>query len=486
MRRTIFISAYQGFASRYLLKGGLIDALLETPNLRIIVLVRDTDLERVEQDIGGDRVLVRRLAYKEIRDRHSKSVVGPRLSQIRLCVLDPRGHDGSAKFWLAEFLKSYRRLGPLHKFSQIYIITITWLLRQNPYLRKGLRWFESKLLNTRLHDQLFNEFKPCLVVVPSLGYFEVDSYLIREARNRGIPSIGIVVNWDHTTSKGTSSTLPDRALVWGKKMQDEVEIHHDMPHDAIEITGPAHYDHYFKPGTYVSRESFCSQRGLDPEKKIILYAAMSPRPYPYNPEIIELLAETCHDGGLNQSTQLFVRLHPNYHQLKFDKPEQWKTEYEKMQDLKARFKNLAIESPQVDAANKETFDLSGDDARTLANTLFHADLVVCFFSTLNLEAAIVDRPIVNCCIYDLRGGKLGKNSRVLEVSHLQNLIKSKSSQIIFNAQALRESIRAELEDPSKRRAARKAFVTAEISLTDGCAVERAAKAILRDANVSTI
>ena len=117
----------------------------------------------------------------------------------------------------------------------------------------------------------------------------------------------------------------------------------------------------------------------------------------------------------------------------------------------------------MDAANKETFDLSGDDARTLANTLFHADLVVCFFSTLNLEAAIVDRPIVNCCIYDLRGGKLGKNSRVLEVSHLQNLIKSKSSQIIFNAQALRDSIRAELEDPSTRRAARKAFVTAEIS-----------------------
>jgi hypothetical protein len=479
---TVFISAYQGFASRYLLRSGVLENLLERADLRIVVLVRTADVERVRRDICSERVIVEAFAYEDMRAAHARTKIGPRLSQIRQCVLDPRGDAASAHFWQDDFLKRYTAISPLHRISQVYLRGATALLRRYPLLRKLLRRFEARFLRCTLNAALFDKYRPSLVVVPGLGYFEVDSYMIREARAHGASTLGVVVNWDHTTSKGTSATTPDRGVVWGEKMREEAMIHHDMDAATVTIAGPAHYDHYFREETFISRKAFCAQHGLDPARKIILYAAMSPRPYPYNPEVVEHLAKIAAEFGDRVPSQVFVRLHPNYHQLRHERAAQWTEESRRFDAIAQQYGNVIVEAPEAQASNKETFDLSGDDAAVLANTLRHADVVVCFFSTLNLEAAIVDRPIINCCIYDWRGGGLGLGSRVLELSHLQSMIRSDCSAVVFSADELRAEIQTALADPDQRRNQRKAFINSEIGMGDGHASRRTADAILNAAN----
>lgn len=483
-KKTIFIAAYQGFASRYLLQGSMLKHLLLSPEIHLVVLVRKADCDRVRQIIGSDRILIRPVEYEEIKSRHAQTLLGPRLSQIRQCVLDLRGNPASGYFWQDDFLRKYAKLSPLHKISQLYFITCTALLRRFRWLRRFLRSLEAKVLYQPIHGDLFEEFNPCLLVLPSLGYFEVDCYLVREARKRNVPTCGIVVNWDHTVSKGTSGAIPDQALVWGEKMREEVILHHDMRPDAIQITGPAHYDHYFDKKTYRPREEFCRQHNLDPARPIVLYAGMSPRPYPYNPDVIETLAKICADDRIGVQPQIFVRLHPNYHQLKFERPDQWQKESKRFRELKAKYSNLVIEEPEIKTASTDTFDLTEEDKQVLANTLFHASVVVCFFSTLNLEAAMIDKPVINCCIYGYRGGESGEESRVLEFSHLQNMIHSGSSSVAFTADDLREKIVIHLQNPAYKKRERQEFVQCEIGNSDGKASERVATAILKAALIS--
>jgi hypothetical protein len=474
--RTIIVAAYFGFAIRYFLRTGLVKRLFALdPTLRLVFLVLPEDEYRLCKEFGSDRLVFRVVDAMQIRRQIARRGYGY-LSQVRQCVLDTNLHHASADYWLSNFLYRYVKLGPLHWISQYLFRMLVWLMRRSRLLRRVERRLEAMLVRTDVLRPLIREFSPMLLITPSAGFFPVDVQLLREARRLGLPSMGIVTNWDHTTSKGTSGATPDSTLAWGEVMREELEIHHDLPRDRVEIVGPLHYDHYFDGSGLVDRSTFCQARSLDPERKILLYAAMSPRPYPWNPEVVEMLAKGCATGRYGVGAQLLVRLHPSHLQGRTGWPDQWQREEAAYSDIASRYPHVVIESP-FGQGSKGSFDLETADAMTLANSLYHADVVICYFSTLNLEAAILDTPVINCNIFKMQRGDVADQHSVFSLSHLQPLLKFACSSIANTESELHEAVSMYLRDPALNGPERRRLWQHLLGHRGG-AVNRAAQYIL--------
>jgi hypothetical protein len=402
-----------------------------------------------------------------------------RLAQIRLLVLDHEAPHETANIWYRKFFRRYAGRSALHRLSQAYLRGAVFALRRSRLLRRAMRRLEA--IDTKgaaFHDALFEELPPDVVVVPSLGYFLADAYLIREARRRAVRTVGVMTNWDHTTSKGTSAATPDVGIVWGERSAEEARVHHDMAAEPVEIVGPAHYDHYYRPETFLDRGEFLRSLKLDPGRKTVLLAAMSPRPYPWNAPVLEILAKAAAEGTLGAPAQILFRLHPNHLALRNENAERWRAEMGAIDDIVAHYGTVVVQSPLWSDAS-DSFALEKDDAVNLANSILHSDVVVTVFSTLNLEAAILDRPLVNCAIYG-HDRELGPEDRsILTITHLRSIFDCRNSRIAVTSQELVESVAAYIADPSKDRAERQHFVHTELGPIRAGAVDRLAAAVVR-------
>lgn len=477
----VWLSAYNGFSDRYFLRTGLVDRLLSLcPDLKIVLLVRKKDVAPIASVFTDPRIHVRPLAYEEVRAHFAGTRIGARLGQIRLMVLDRRAPHATADIWTRKFFAAYAALGLLHRVAQVYLRAAVAVLRRSRMLRRGLRALEARLERASLHADIFTTIPPDLVVVPSLGYFLHDAYLIREARERGVATLGVVTNWDHTTSKGMSGALPDAGLVWGRRSEEEARVHHDMAASAIEAVGPAHYDHYFDPATFEERAVFLLAAGLAPKRQTVLFAAMSPRPYLWNPRVLDILARAAAEGRFGRPTQILFRLHPNHLALRNQDPARWKEEMSAIKEIVAQYRCVAVQEPLWSDAT-DSFSLEAEDALRLANAIAHADAVVTVFSTLNLEAAILDRPTVNCALYG-HDRSLGDDDRsVLQITHLENIFACGNSRIVETEDELVGAIADCLADPALDRDGRRRLIDAELGPWRGGGADRLAGAILRNA-----
>ncbi|MDA9994546.1 hypothetical protein N9E22_04785 [Burkholderiales bacterium] len=448
------IVASTGFSLRYMLRTELLNDLFKkVKSIHVFCIVSEDDIENLKADHFDSRISLVSVDLNQAR-RESSKMGGGVFQQLRRCVLDNRLNTGTADYWKQNFFDKYVAISGFHKLKQYILRGLIWILRRSPAARIMLRHIEEKFVSSREISTLFDRIEPDFLVTPSVGVFQLDALLIREARARSIKSLGIITNWDHCVSKGTAGATPDESLVWGESMIEQLMTHHDIPEEKITICGPMHYDPYFREDFFDGRDTFCQSISLDPRRKIIFYAAMSPRSYPWNPNVIERLIKSCESGKFGEGAQLLVRLHPNHLHGQFDWPEQWRKEEIAYASFMEQHNNVFIMSPEG-RSSKGSFDLTRGDTRVLANCLRHCDVLVCFFSTLNVEAAIFDKPVVNCNIYTRQRGNVVDKTAVTSLSHLQPLLRFESSRVVETDSEMEEAIANYVRDPSLDRVARK-------------------------------
>ena len=472
----ILIAALSGFSFRYMLRTGFLDSLKNKyPKDNFLCLI-SSDQSITKNEFSSDsRISYEFIDTAKIR-AESSSRIGGLCQIIRKCVLDHRLDSGTADYWFGIFIRDYSKLGRSYSIKGRLLWIIIWILRHSPKLRKFFRFLEGFLLHSESVEDLFQKNRVKLVITPSAGVFHTDALLIRSAKKRRIKTIGLVTNWDHTVSKGTAAITPDVVLSWGEKMSKELQIHHDVSPQNINVVGPLHYDHYFSREQYCQREAFMSDLGLNPDRETILYAAMSPRTYPWNPKVIEFLASTCERGGFNKETQLLVRLHPNHLHGLYDWTEQWEAEEAAYKKISERYTNTTIVYPKG-VGGRGTFSLDETDTTLLANCVFHSSIVVCFFSTMNLEAALLDKPTINVNMYRRERRGIADRIPVTSLSHLQTLIRHQSGKIVSGEEDLVVAIEKYLRDPKLDSNRRKAMVSDIFGEYTGQALKRAIEAV---------
>ena len=312
------------------------------------------------------------------------------------------------------------------------------------------------------YAQDFDTFKPDAVV---LGHpVDLNEWVISiQAHDRKIPVIASVLSWDNLTSKGVIADFFAGTLVWNETMRQEMFTLYPNYHpDQTHIVGVPRFQPCLAPlPADYEREPFLKRLGLDPKKKIIFFATTPSFAYPEQPEVARHVVEAIKSGEL-ADCQVLVRRHP--------RDDSQIPESEHLKFWIQSVKNVDVHNWTPDRA----------DGWILAAMLRHSAVNLNPASTITLEAAICDLPVINLA-YDGDVEKPYAKSirRYYDFSHQKPLLKFGATAMARSRPELIAQIREAIDHPEIRRKERYDLANYFCSLKVGDPAVATANAIRR-------
>jgi hypothetical protein len=318
------------------------------------------------------------------------------------------------------------------------------------------------------YADLFARERPDLVVTPTTGLYFSEGPLLARADRERVPAVAVDLSWDHFTTKTAPLRRVAALAVWNETMKRQaVQIHGYRP-EQVAVAGVPQFDLYRDRARLDSRAAFCRRIGADPARKLISLTTVPPVLYRYHARAIEALAGQLEDG-FGAPAQLLIRVHPR-DDLDLYRPFEGRPQ-------------IIVEKPfrTGRVAEGSTVDPTHDDRRHLANTLVHSDVVVNVASTIAIEAAICDTPVVNLAFDgEQERPYLDSAARYYDYTHYKPLVKLGAVRVAGSPELMLERVRAYLDDPSLDRAGRARAVETLCFRADGRSAERVAAFVLHE------
>ena len=185
--------------------------------------------------------------------------------------------------------------------------------------------------------------------------------------------------------------------------------------------------------------------GLSEDRKLIFLATKSPNSFPWNKNIIEIIASAIRENRLALPCQLLVRLHPIHFKRK-----NGNVIYGDILNgyslIEGRNDIVFFDTPTI-LSQYMHFDMPGEEMIKVASLLMHSDILVNMFSTMMLEASILDVPIVNVAFYshDTRLGE--RNLSATTYSHIKRIIETGGVRVAESEDQLIQIINRYLLNP---------------------------------------
>lgn len=318
-------------------------------------------------------------------------------------------------------------------------------------------------IHERTFDSLFDTHTPSLVFAANLTSSD-DARLLKAARARKIPTVGMPKGWDNLTLKTFIPIFPDALLVQTELMKTDAE-HLDYPSDSITVVGFPKFDVYADPTRAISREAFMRELGLDPARPLILYAGAGDQLAPHDEEILADLVQAVDIGVIPRRPQILVRPHPKY---------MYRDEVVPKRDF------WVLDRPGTRTAGSSDFEFDEKDVLHLMHSLMHADVVIHTASTLGIEAAIFDKPSITLA-YDghSKVDSAISTGRYYRYDHLERAVATGGMRLAHTFDELLDHLKTYLENPSRDRAERALMAQENAFKIDGKAGTRVAAAILK-------
>lgn len=245
-------------------------------------------------------------------------------------------------------------------------------------------YLEKLMLSYKRSDEAetrLRQLKPSVILTTGPFQFEQPA-IFAAAKKLGIPTLAYIPSWDNVTTKNRMVYKYDGYLVWSEQIKKEMqEVYPDSRKRPIYVVGAPQYDIFQQSKFYQTREEFCRQQKLNPKLPVIVYAIGSPNFLKEHHGAIDL-AERIARGELG-SVQMLVRPHPIHDNA----------------ELRDVFDKFAphIQLQKTPNAGRTLTERSQDEAQIIewVNTFRHADVVVNLSSTVTIDAAIFNRPVVN-------------------------------------------------------------------------------------------
>jgi len=248
------------------------------------------------------------------------------------------------------------------------------------WLRRFLwDWIIEPQVARRAHREraFLEKHKPDIVVSTHLSQ-TYGRGLVAVANQMGIPTIGNLNSWDNAW-KGIKAR-PKLLTCWSANNKDELCALASYRPDQLQVIGAPAFDAYFAPDAQWTRLQLCDRLGLEENRPILLFATLGQ----FKQQIdetnsLEVLLEAIDADAIPGNPQVMVRLHP------------WSRE--------TYFKPL-LQHPSVTVSRYEhyvpglTWTPTREEAILAGNLLKYADVVISPGSTMVVESAIFDTPVV--------------------------------------------------------------------------------------------
>ena len=449
--KTIFIPIFQGVEAKNMLRTDIYRNLVEKKDLKIVLFLNNLNkLEYYKREFNHPN-----LVYEVVEDYQPPSLnLLFSFLKYNLLSTTTMGFRRKMEF---EISKNYFKYYAKIIFNKLFARKI---------FRQIVRWLDYKLVKDDNFIQYYEKYKPDLVFLAHLfGGPEIS--LLRQAKKRNVATIGLINSWDKITSRCMVRLLPQKLIVHNNIIKKEAMDHLDMRAADIFIAGIPHYDYYItdRRNTY---QNFCREIGADPSKKIILYCLVGRNYHDYDLQTIKLLGNIADQGLALGGVQILVRFPPN------DNVEL---------DENLQSSNIVFDRPGTRFSAKRGVDWAMDfnDLRRLANTLHHCSLLVCYDSSMIIDAAVFDKPIININFESQKGESLFKNpTHLYQWTHYQHLVKSGGTRFVKDRDELIEWINIYLKNPKIDKDKRAKIVEEQCWQLDGKAGARVADFILKN------
>ena len=473
MTKRVFISADHGLAIVYFLQSDVLPTLLDA-GLEVVLLTDDGLREQISQRFGRPGLTVEGLRFQQARQYFERNdhTLQYWLHFLRWMGgsqrINTNAMDGHLRQMDYESSAKAKRLMPL-------IRGLTWGLRRSRWMRQGLVRAQMRF-TPDLYGDLLDQYQPSLVVASTPGW-RLDRYLLRQAGQRGVRTAAAIIGWDNPSSYRLPGARVDYATCWSEIQKRELVLGSDWLPERVHVGGIPTYDGYFRKEWVIPREEYFRMHGLDPQRKLISYACSFVTFSP-NFRNMETLARLVSEDALAQPSQLLIRLHPNH----FMPGSLYEQEAQRVRQMIQSMPHVHLVEPV--ALGGELGYYSGEDMPEKASMMAHSDVFTTVYSTMVVETAIHDRPIVSVCL-DTPGGwnTPGKFSLALtEIAEWpthQRFREAQAGRVAFDEGQLRAALDAYLRDPQLDGAERRKFVQDEVTYTDGSAGKRTGAALAK-------
>lgn len=455
--KTIFISIYDGDTEKNILRSDVFEYLKEAGH-KIILLIR----------------AVKRVSY--YRENFEDS-------QVRVEPLPP----ARSQF---EVIYNYidRNILPTnsvylrrwdgyldHKKLHVYLVgRILGVLGRLRIWRHFLRWFYHVIPDDYASD-IFRKHNPDLLFAPNMFSAE-DCRLLKYAKKHSIKTIATVKSWDVLTTKAFTRVIADKICVFNEYNRIEAMDLGDYKERQIIVTGFPQFDVYTKKEIYLSREAFFNKIGADPNKKLILFAVPGDWKNPYTHEVMIGINQAIEAGEIKEPVQVLARFHPKYPAT----GETLKNLNHFIMDRPGTYFDKGSEkSLDTSLAKTLAWTFTDKDIIHLANSIYHSDVTINTESTMTLDAAALDKPVV-LVGYD-GFHKLDYYRSIVrnyDREHFQYVLKTGGARLAKNSKEMAKYINLYLENSELDKGKREELRNKLIYKIDGQSSRRVAEAVL--------
>jgi len=332
-------------------------------------------------------------------------------------------------------------------------------------VRKETRYdLLDRLVSHPAAERLFDRHQPAMLVTSSPGLIFSEVPLLRTAAKRGVRTVAIDPSWDNFTNKLLPVRRVSRLIVWNELMKQQAVDLHGYDPSEIRVAGTPQWDSYFRSGGGATREAFFRTIGADPSRKLVTLTTTPRALYAHHDHVLRTLIRAMTEQRWPHAAQVLVRLHP-------------RDEMEHYREF-INVPHVIVEKPfrsTVTTGDGLAVDVTSESQQHLADTLRHSDVIVNVASTIAIEAAIFDTPVVNISFDGEVDAEWTRSARrYYRFTHYVNITRHRAVAVAESPEALIEGVARYLADPALDAEGRRRVVHEQCQFLDGRAAERVA------------
>jgi len=445
-KKKVFIPLFSGIEGKNILRGGIFDELRKTGLVEPIFFVGTharADYYRKEYP---------EVTFEVIK-RYKRTFFDRAFSRFKFFSLRSKTIDLKRQ---ANYLRTKNRVAFIGSFVLNRICG-------NRFVRSFVRALDQALVRDHVVGEYFDRHAPSAVFAADL-FEDTEISMVREARRRGVPSIGFLSTWDRLTSRWGIRLLPDHLVVFNEVLRDEAVEYAGIPKEKVYVSGAVQLDLH-RAKAPLPRDAFMEKLGLPANTKLIVYGPLGRTFDPSkqsDSEMVVRLDDAIEKGQFGQGHfKIVVRFPPNDFVDQATLP---------------KLSHVIYDTPGVRFATVrgQDWDMKPAEIDHLRDLLANAVLVICYYSSLSIDAAVFDVPVININ-FDLYDP--AKRHPYYETTHYSKVKVLKGIRLVESFDALVDAARAYCENPVLDREGRKAVLQQQAYNLDGHSADRIARYI---------
>jgi hypothetical protein len=255
-------------------------------------------------------------------------------------------------------------------------------------------------------------------------------------------------------------------MVWNRYNADELmRGYPEVSDEMIRIVGSPQFDFYRDRRYYWPETEWRKEVGLPSDRQVILFGGGHYFCAPHEPTFLLQLDRAIENNEIPRDTLILFRCHP------VDPIERWLP-------VLNETKHVIRDDPWRRGAIAGHANIQSYDIQKLTSTLLHTAVHVNVASTMSVDGAFLDRPLVGPAYDDSPGRRFDRSARELYLQeHYLPITNSGGLEIVHSREEFIRAVRAGLGDSHRLSEGRRNIVREICSYNDGRCTERVVRGL---------